>query len=160
MFQKIGHTDYPPAKKPVLVWDGNCGFCAFWVTHWKKITRGTVDFKPFQDVADQFQDIPLAAFKSASHFITTTGTVHSGPDSAYMSYLMANPSSVWHAWYIKYDWFNSLSDRLYGYIARNRSFMFRVTKIMFGSNPKALKPYWLLYLLAIVIGGYLFFDFL
>jgi len=160
MFQKIKKTNFPPIEKPILVWDGECGFCKYWVTRWKKNTQGKVLYKTYQEVAGQFPDIPLKEFKKASRFITTAGTVHSGPDSAYMSYLVANPSSVWHHWYVTYTWFEKLSDTVYNFIVYHRSEMFQLTKALFGSNPQSLKYYWILYIAGIVVGVYVFLQFL
>lgn len=160
MFQKIKKTNFPPTEKPLLVWDGDCSFCKFWVTRWQKNTQGKVIFKTYQEVASQFPDIPLKEFKKASRFITIKGGVYSGPDSAYMSYLVANPSSFWHHWYINYSWFEKLSDTAYNFIAHHRSEMFQLTKALFGSNPHSLKPYWILYVIGIAFGVYVFFQFL
>ncbi len=146
MFKKIEHTKFPPKEKPLLVWDGACGFCKYWVTRWKKLTKDKVAFKPYQEVAHLFPDIPLKEFKKASRFISTKGTVHSGPDSAYKSYQIANAASPWHSWYNHYSWFQKLSDHGYNYIAKNRSFFFKLTKFLLGSNPLSFKHFWLLYL--------------
>lgn len=151
MFQKFNRTAYPPSKKPILVWDGNCGFCKYWVTRWKKITEGKIAFKPYQDVAADFPDIPLKEFKKASRLITTEGTVHSGPDSAFMSYYFANKKSPWHSWYYSYLWFQKLSDHGYNFIAKHRSFFFKLTKAMLGSNPLSFMHYWVLYLFGIFL---------
>jgi len=154
MFQKIEHTRFPPNQKPVLVWDGECGFCKYWVTRWKKISNGAIDFEPYQIASEQFQDIPVAAFKKASRLITTSGSVHSGPDSAYMSYYIANPKSPWHSWYERYSWFRRLSDIGYNFVAKHRSTMFTITVWLLGKNPISFKHYWIIYLL--VIGTFIF----
>ena len=146
MFQKFNTTQYPPKIKPLLVWDGKCGFCKYWVTRWRKISEGKIDFDTYQNAAQDFPDIPLKEFKKASRLITTSGSVHGGPDSAYKSYEIANPSSPWHGWYTKYAWFRRLSDRGYNYIAKNRSTMFTITKAMLGSNPLRFRHYWTIYL--------------
>ncbi|HIB49652.1 MAG TPA: DUF393 domain-containing protein [Flavobacteriaceae bacterium] len=160
MFQKFDHTQFPPSDKPVLVWDGDCGFCKYWVTRWKKITHGKITFQTYQDVAHQFEDIPLKEFKKASRLITAEGTVHSGPDSAYMSYYIANRNSPWHNWYRKYSWFQRLSDHGYNYIAKHRSFFFKLTKAMLGGDSTSFKHYWAMYLFGIAVLLFLLFKYL
>jgi len=145
MFQKYDYTKFPPKEKPVLVWDGDCGFCKYWVTRWKKISANKINFQTYQKVASNFPDIPIKEFKKASRFITTEGKVHSGPDSAYMSYFVANKNSSWHRWYITYKWFQRISDDGYNHIAKNRSFFFSLTKTMLGPNPVSFTHYWILY---------------
>jgi predicted DCC family thiol-disulfide oxidoreductase YuxK len=160
MFQKFEHTKFPPNEKPLLVWDGACGFCTYWVTRWEQISEGKILFRPYQEVAGQFLDIPQKEFKKASRLITTEGTVHSGPDSAYMSYYIANKNSPWHRWYVHHKWFQGLSDFGYHFITKNRSHMFKVTKLMLGSNPRSLKPYWLLYFFGIILLIFVLLKFL
>ncbi|MAN59945.1 MAG: thiol-disulfide oxidoreductase [Flavobacteriaceae bacterium] len=150
MFQKFESTQYPPTSGTVLVWDGECGFCRYWVTRWQHLTKGRIQFEIYQDVASQFPDIPLKEFKKASRLIEPDGKVYSGPDSAYRSYTYAGQRFPWHRWYVTYRWFQKLSDHAYNHIAKNRTFYFKVTKVLLGSDPKNLKPYWAVYLLIIL----------
>ena len=59
MFHKILKTKYPPKYKPVLIWDGHCGFCKFWITRWKAKTGDALEFKTFQETSQQYKDFPL-----------------------------------------------------------------------------------------------------
>ena len=148
MFAKIETTAYPPTEKPMMVWDGECGFCKFWITHWQSKSNETITFKTYQEVSGKYADIPLKEFKKASRLIETDGRIYSGPNSAYRSFLyFENPDKKWHRWYSTIKWFQKLSDHAYNFIAKHRGFMFTVTKIFFGNNPQALKPYWFLILL-------------
>ncbi len=160
MFQKFSKTNYPPSNKPVLVWDGECGFCKYWVTRWKSLTHDKIDYKTYQEIASQFQDIPLKEFKKASRLIETDGNMYSGPDSAYRSYTYTQKNLPWHTWYTNYSWFTKLSDHGYNFIAKHRPFFFKLTKMFFGSDSKRLKPYWLLYLLILLAVFYVLFGFL
>jgi hypothetical protein len=44
-----------------------------------------------------------------------------------------------------------LSDQGYNYIAKNRPFMFKLTKTLFGERPEKLSRYWLIYTIALVV---------
>ncbi len=149
MFGKIYKTQYPPLHKGVLIWDGQCGFCKYWVTRWHNMTGDTLDYLTFQDASVDFPDIPLKEFKKASRIIEPDGRVYSGPDSAYRSYDYAKKGYPWHAWYLKSPVFRWISDHAYNWIAKHRSFMFKVTVAFFGRNPLSLKPYWLIYLILV-----------
>ncbi|MGB3775433.1 MAG: DCC1-like thiol-disulfide oxidoreductase family protein [Leeuwenhoekiella sp.] len=156
MFLKIGHTEFPPKGKPVLIWDGNCGFCKYWVTRWQHIAGDQISFRTFQDAASSFKDIPLKEFKKASRLIEPSGSIYSGPDSAYRLYdYSSNHDYPYHNWYAKKVLFMKLSDHGYNWIAKHRPFMFRLTKILFGTDPLSLKYYWLFYILALMIVFYL-----
>lgn len=151
MFSKIKKTNHPPLQKPIMVWDGECSFCKYWITRWKSKTLYNIDYKQFQEVASQFKDIPLKEFKKASRLIETDGSIYSGPDSAYKSFThFKTPDSQWHYWYLEYRWFTIISDHSYNIIAKNRNFFFTLTKFFFGKNPKSLKPYWIFFLTGIL----------
>ena len=149
MFRKIPYTSYKPADN-ILIWDGKCGFCDFWKRRWEAHTKGKIRFETYQSFADHFPDIPLKEFKKASRLIETDGRIYSGPDSAYRSMWHAGDRK-WHEFYQTYSWFRWLSDHGYNHIAKNRHFYFRLTKLLFGKEPLKLKPYWILYLVVIVI---------
>ena len=160
MFRKFERTKYPPTEKPILVWDGECGFCKYWVTRWKSLTQDKIDYKTYQEVASQFKDIPVKEFKKASRLIETDGSMFSGPDSAYRSYTYSKKSLPWHRWYHTYTWFTKLSDHGYNYIAKHRPFFFKLTKLLFGNNPKQLQPYWAVYLFILLAFFYVLLKFL
>lgn len=148
MFTKIKRTEYAFGNKPILVWDGNCGFCAYWVHHWKYLTVGKIEFRTYQETAEIFVDIPLKEFKKASRLVEPDGRVYSGPDSAYRSLVYSTKNHLpFHKWYLRYSWFTWLSDQMYTVIAKHRSFFYKLTILSFGRNPENLKPYWFLYLL-------------
>lgn len=149
MFKKIDHTVNAPSKH-IFIWDGTCGFCKFWKTRWEAKTRNCIAFKTYQDYASKFPDIPLKEFQKASRLIETDGKIYSGPDSAYRS-LWHTGKQLLHNLYKSSMFFRSISDRLYNHIAKNRGFYFKVTKVLFGTNPLSLKPYWVLYLIFIII---------
>lgn len=156
MFTKIKQTAFPPTEKPMMVWDGECGFCEYWITNWKSKTAARIDYRTYQEVAEHFKDIPLKEFKKASRLIEPDGFVYSGPDSAYKSLqYFKKPSLFWHDWYARYKIFNFISDHSYNFIAKNRSLMFSLSKTFFGKNPQRLRSYWLLWAAIIFIVIYL-----
>ena len=158
MFSKIVKTDYPPSGDAVMIWDGQCGFCAYWVSRWETITGKKVQYRPYQEAAQDFPDINPKYFKEASRLIDGQGMVFSGPRSAYRT--LTYGKSKWaflDRWYDRYTWFERASDKIYNWVAHNRGFLFKLTKAMFGSNPKEVRPFWAIYLALLVYLLYLFF---
>jgi len=149
LFEKIAYTENPPPKN-ILIWDGDCGFCKFWKTRWQEKTKKKIIFETYQSYANHFPDIPVKEFKKASRLIETDGRLYSGPDSAYRS-LWHSGNKVWHQIYSSNSLFRSFSDHGYNHIAKNRSFYFKATKLLFGKDPLNMKPYWLLYLILLII---------
>jgi len=152
MFGKIKHTNFPPNYKPQLVWDGECGFCKYWITYWKSNTGNTIDYKTYQEIASNYKDVPLKEFKKASRLIETDGNIYSGPDSAFRSFTyFSPPNHFWHTLYSKNHLFTWLVDHSYNFIAKHRPFMFKLTHLFFGRDPINLKWYWLGYIALLII---------
>ncbi|PYX18441.1 MAG: hypothetical protein DMG82_28525 [Acidobacteria bacterium] len=40
--------------RPLLIFDGDCGFCREWVEYWKRLTDKRVRYAAFQEVGEQF----------------------------------------------------------------------------------------------------------
>jgi predicted DCC family thiol-disulfide oxidoreductase YuxK len=141
-FEKVAH----PPEQPLLIWDGQCGLCKYWVSVWEDRTVG-VRYRPYQEAAEGFPEIPLKEFKKASRFITPDGRVFSGPDSAYMSMAhFEKPRKRWHRWYQTKPGFRALSKHGYNFIAKNRSPFMKITIAFWGTDPHNRKPFWLIWL--------------
>ena len=51
--------------RPLLVYDGDCGFCTYWVRYWQQLTGDRVAYAPYQETAAQYPEIPVTAFQNA-----------------------------------------------------------------------------------------------
>lgn len=151
MFRHQNRTNFPPTEKPVFLWDGQCGFCHFWIIRWKMLTGEQFDYVPYQKEAVNFPDISVKDFKEAVRFIETDGTISSGPAAAYRSLFLVGKHRWLFKLYQKSKIFKKISDFLYYVVTENRNFFFRITKILFGKSPRKLKPYWLYYLLSLFV---------
>lgn len=145
----------PPAQtnhldKPILVWDGQCGFCKYWVTRWRKMTDGKVTYAPYQEAAGQFSAIPESEFRRAAYLIEPDGKTFRGMEAAYRTFTYGERWGFLYDWYAGSRLFRGLNDRLYKWIAHNRPFFYSVTKALWGKDPERMKPYWLFYLLALL----------
>ena len=61
-----------PAK-PMVVFDGRCGFCRIWIDYWKQLTGSSLDYAPSQEVGANFPEIPLEQFQQAVQLILPSG---------------------------------------------------------------------------------------
>ncbi len=151
-------TDHKP-EKPLMAWDGKCGFCHYWVLKWKLITGDRVSYKSFQEVHEGFPDIELKEFRKAIHFIDTDGLVYAGAPAVF--YALHKYGSKWR-WIMplyKQFWpFRVISNWFYSFVSRNRDWIYRVTVWLFGKNPARPKPYYVYYLLglAVLLAGVIF----
>jgi predicted DCC family thiol-disulfide oxidoreductase YuxK len=111
--------------KPTMVYDGDCGFCRRWIGRWKKVTAGAVDYEPYQTAASRFSQVPEAEFKKAVYLFEPGGRVTHGAEAVFRS-LATHRFLKWlPAFYGKAPIFLSVSEKIYQWIARNRSLLSR-----------------------------------
>ena len=60
-------------KKPLLIYDGDCGFCKEWIAYWAKLTQGHVDYAPSQEVGQKFPRISSAQFEKSVVLVFPSG---------------------------------------------------------------------------------------
>jgi len=149
MFQKLAKTAYPP-EHPLLVWDGKCGFCKYWVIRWKHLTGDALRYAPYQKVAVYFPDIEERHFREAVRLIMPDGKIYSGPQAAYMSIKLGGRYPWLEHWYRSSAFFRWLSDHGYQWVSDHRPLMMRLTKAAAGKNPLHPRPYWAFYLMLAV----------
>ncbi len=67
-------------ERPVVVFDGDCGFCRLWVARWRHRTGDGVEYEPFQnpEIAARFPAVSRVDFARAVHLIEPGGRVSSG----------------------------------------------------------------------------------
>lgn len=145
-------------EKPLFIWDGDCGFCKYWVIRWRLITADKVQYAPYQDVSDQFPAISTREFRRAAFLIEPNGQGYRGMESAFRTFTYGSRWHFLYKWYNKHRMFQKLSDQLYNWIARNRSLLFTITRLLFGKDPAKMKPYWLFYLSGFIILIYFIFT--
>ncbi len=145
MYGHTRTTENIPSK-PLMAWDGKCGFCHYWVIKWKILTGDKVEYKPFQKAYQDFPDIDLSVFRKAIHFIDTDGKVYSGPAAVFQA--LHKYGSKWK-WvmplYRKVWFFRAPSNLFYSFVTRNRVWIYEFTIRLFGKNPARPKHYWAIY---------------
>ncbi|MFO7977662.1 MAG: DCC1-like thiol-disulfide oxidoreductase family protein [Bacteroidales bacterium] len=146
MFTKLDRTKYPPSSKPLMAWDGNCGFCHYWIIRWKTFTGDNVEYKPYSQAAPQFPDIDLKYFRQAVRFIDVDGKIYTGPAAAYRSFQYGKRWKWLMPLYEKCKPVEVVSDQCYSFISKRRPFMYKVTVALWGKNPYRQKNYWAYYL--------------
>lgn len=110
----------PPAETPVLLFDGDCGFCRYWVERWRLHTGDQVDYRPYQEARDAFPEIAEESCRGAAQLIETDGRVYSGAAAALRVLSIANKHAwLWRA-YNGLPGFAWLSEWGYARVARNR----------------------------------------
>ncbi len=122
----------PPAK-PLLVYDGDCGFCKLWIARWREETGDAVEYQPLQEAAERFPEVPREEFERAVKLIEPDGSVRSGAAAVYGSLgAGGQPLNRWS--YDHIPGFAAASELGYRFIASHRELAHGVTKLLWGND--------------------------
>ncbi len=125
-----------PPQKPLLVYDGECGFCTLWVHRWKCATGESVDYLPSQDpqIAERFPEIPRAAFDSSVQLVEPSGSVYNGAEAVFQSLAYSENFGWLLNIYQAFPPFAQLTEWSYHLVAKHRPFFSRVTRLLWGRH--------------------------
>jgi predicted DCC family thiol-disulfide oxidoreductase YuxK len=134
--QPAMHVASRPAK-PLMIYDGNCNFCKFWIFRWQKTTVDRVDYIESQDpgVATQFPELTRERLDAAVQLIETDGTVFDGAEAVFRA-LAYNPRLRWPLWlYAKVPGVAPVTETAYAFVAAQRTFFSFLTRLLWGREP-------------------------
>ena len=118
--------------KPLLIFDGHCGFCKVWVEYWKQLTGPSIGYAPFQEVGADFPDVPPERFGEAVQLVMPDGEVRGGAWAVFTSLTHA-PGLAWLLWlYDHLPGFAPFSEVCYRVIASHRNLFYHLTRLTFG----------------------------
>ena len=83
--------------RPVLIYDGDCGFCVYWAHYWQRLTGERVTYRPYQQAAVEYPDITIADFQRAVQFIAPDGRRASAAEASLLT-LSHAPGKGWWLW--------------------------------------------------------------
>ena len=120
-------------EKPLLVYDGDCGFCAIWINYWKKITQEKVSYVPLEEMGKNFRGIPSEEFQKSVKLILPSGEVFSGAHAVFRT-LVFGGKRLWLWIYKNIPGAKAISDSSYDFIANRRRAFYGITAFLFGIN--------------------------
>jgi predicted DCC family thiol-disulfide oxidoreductase YuxK len=121
----------------VLVFDGDCGFCRFWITRWRHRTGNAVEYTPFQDpdIPRRFPEIARERFARAVQLIEPDGRVSEAAEAVARLFALARrPSLLWA--YEHVPVVPPVTERAYRAVADHRSFASAATRLLWGRTPE------------------------
>lgn len=118
------------ANPPVLIYDGDCSFCKYWVGRWKRRTAGKVNYVPFQEVPDNFYGISRAQFQRSVWLITADGRQLRAAAAVFELLHMAG-TSTWNRLYHRVPLADKVFELGYRLVASNRNLFYKLTKFFF-----------------------------
>ena len=120
--------------RPLLVYDGDCGFCTYWVRYWQQLTGDRVAYAPYQETAAQYPEIPVTAFQNAIQYIAPDGKIASAAEASFLTLSHARGEGIWLTLYRKFSGFAVVSELAYAFIAAHRPAFHRLSLLLWGRN--------------------------
>jgi predicted DCC family thiol-disulfide oxidoreductase YuxK len=125
----------PPAR-PLLLFDGDCGFCRFWVERWRSRTGDRVDYAAAQQEAMRFPQVTEEAWRRAAQLMMPDGTTYAGAEAVFVA-LACVPRYRWLLGaYRRVPGLRQASDAFYRFVAGHRDFFARLTRFGWGRDPR------------------------
>ncbi len=127
--------------KPILIYDGRCGFCGIWVNYWKQLTDGRVTYASSQEVGAQYPAISAEDFKQSVWLILPDGRRFRGAEAVFRLMDFAD-GKHWPLWLYRHvPGFAPISEAGYRLIAGHRNAFYWVTRLFWGKrvNPESFR---------------------
>jgi predicted DCC family thiol-disulfide oxidoreductase YuxK len=123
------------ARRPTLIYDGDCTFCARWVERWSASTGDRVRYITSEEATEQFPEIGEQESNEAVQWVGADGERLSGAAAVFAA--LATASSRGRnllSLYNEKPWFARGADTAYRAVARNRILFSRVTQLLWGAD--------------------------
>lgn len=108
-------------EKPLVLFDGKCGYCRKSVEGWRAGTGERVEYAPFQEVAEQFPEIPRAEFEQAVQLLDVDGRRYRGAEAVFRVMALVPGKGKWLWLYDHLPGFAPVARVVYGWVAKNRN---------------------------------------
>ncbi|MHC5211511.1 MAG: thiol-disulfide oxidoreductase DCC family protein, partial [Planctomycetota bacterium] len=120
--------------EPLLVYDGDCGFCLRWIARWKRLTGARVRYAPYQQVADQLPDLSEEDFRRSVWFVEPDGRRSRAAEAVFRS-LATSPGHRWPLrLYRRVPGVRPLTEWAYRVVARRRETCLRIERWLVGRD--------------------------
>ncbi|MDX6770096.1 MAG: lipase maturation factor family protein [Elusimicrobiota bacterium] len=122
------------SRRPVLLFDGECGFCRLWVERWRAATGDAVAFEPYQSAAGRFPRLDAAALAKAIHLVEPDGRVATGADAVFRALAAAPGWGFLSRLYGRAPLFARAAEAAYGFVAARRPAFSALTRALWGRH--------------------------
>ncbi len=127
---EIRVADRPP--KPMLLFDGDSGFCRQWVRRWHRIIGDRVEYRTSHEEAPRFPEIGPDGFRAKIWLIEPDGRATGGMHAVLRMYSLVGEKRARLWLYEHSPAFAAMAEAAYGLAARHRKAADRVVRIFWG----------------------------
>ncbi len=121
-----------------MIFDGDCGFCRFWIERWRAWTKERVEYIPFQDptVGQRFPEIPVADCETAVQLVARDGRVYRAAEAVFQSLAGVFVLGWLIGLYRSLPPFRHGTEAAYRFVASRRTIFSRINRWLWGASPE------------------------
>lgn len=124
------------SEQPLLVYDGDCGICRYWVEYWRRITRARVRYAPLQSLPPGYAGVSEAEFRGAIQLFLPDGSRYSGAEAVFRL-LAPEPGYAHWLWlHNRLPGFGRAAQAGYQFFAGRRGWLTILTRLLWGRAPQ------------------------
>jgi predicted DCC family thiol-disulfide oxidoreductase YuxK len=121
-----------PLERPLVLFDGRCGFCKIWVEYARRVTQGAADYAPAAERAREFPSIPDEAYARSVQLLLPGGERLEGARAAFTLLALAPGKGCLLRLYESVPGFAPAAESAYRVIAAHRNLFAWLTRVAFG----------------------------
>ncbi|HRJ72843.1 MAG TPA: lipase maturation factor family protein [Terrimicrobiaceae bacterium] len=122
-------------ERPVLIFDGTCGFCRRWIARWQAVTGDRVEYVASQDLGGRFPEFSAEDFSGAVCWAGLHGERFTGARAVFASLAVASRIPRWLLRLYEHSpHFADVADGIYGIVSRNRGVFSKLTALAWGDD--------------------------
>jgi predicted DCC family thiol-disulfide oxidoreductase YuxK len=134
-------------QRPVMIFDGECGFCRRWIATWQRLTGDRVEYVAYQDLGDRFPELPREQFTRSVVLVEADGRVSHAAEAVCRSFAVG-AGYRWLLWlYQRVPGIAPTMEAAYWFVAGHRQLFSALTP---RDMPFAATRWWFLRLLGVV----------
>jgi predicted DCC family thiol-disulfide oxidoreductase YuxK len=119
-------SEESPAK-PLLLYDGNCGFCKIWIHYMRQKVGDRVEFAPSQERGSEFAQIAPEEFRRSVQLVRPDGSVAGGARAIFEA--LGHQKTYEGSRLVQ-----GVTEAAYRVVAANRGLFYHLTRLTFGTR--------------------------
>ncbi len=124
--------------RPLLVYDGDCGFCSYAVDYARAVTFERIDYEPYQSAGARYPAVSDADFARQIYLFNPDGSFTTAGRAALTCLALEPRLRGWLFCYRFIPGFAWLTELAYQWTARHRGFALRLSRLFFGNQLRPL----------------------
>lgn len=109
-------------NKPIMLFDGDCGFCRHWVGKWRTTTGDKISYAPYQEALESYPQVTEEQCEKAVQLVLPGGEVYSGAHAVFKALSLAQKNS-WLLWLYEHQpLFARAAEAFYQWVSRHRPY--------------------------------------